>query len=478
MSNQISNKVFSGFFWKFSERILAQLISFVVSIVLARILSPDDYGLVAMGMVFINIANVFVANGFSAALVQKQDIEDKDFSTVFYCSLVLSVILYAVVFFTAPFIADFYEAPLLCDLLRVYGLILPLSSYKSVQNAYVTKSLDFRKFFFSTLAGTLVSAFVGIFMALKGFGVWALVAQYFTNNLIDSIVLTFTIKWKPQFVFSKQNVRPLLSYGSKLLGADLIGTIYNQFNAFLIGKKYTAADLAYYTRGKQFPDLISTNINASLTSVLFPAFSICSDDYENVKKMGKRAIKVSSFVLLPLYFGLIAVASNLILILLTEKWLFCVPFLIIMCINGIIGTLDTIDIQLLKAIGKSGTVLKIEFIKKPLYLIIMLIALRFNLYMLAATVPISSVIAVIVNSFCVYKYIGYSLFEKIKDIFKSFISAMIMCAAVYFMNYIPVSFVLKLFLQIAAGIGLYILFSIIFKNDNLKYLITLMRKNK
>lgn len=475
---EIRNKVFSGFFWKFSERILAQIISFIVSIILARILSPDDYGLVAMGMVFINIANVFVANGFSAALVQKQDIDEKDFSTVFYCSLVLSFFLYIIVFFSAPTIADFYETPLLCDILRVYGFILPLSSYKSVQNAYITKTMDFKKFFFSTLAGTITSAFVGIIMALKGFGVWSLVAQYFTNNIIDSVVLTFTIKWKPQLVFSRKKIRPLLSYGVKVLGADLIGTIYNQLNAFLIGKKYSASDLAYYTRGKQFPDLINTNINASLTSVLFPAFSLSSDNYETVKKMGKRAIKVSSFVLLPLYFGLIATAYNLILILLTEKWLLCVPFLIIMCINGIIGTLDTIDIQLLKSIGKSGTVLKIEFIKKPLYLMITIFALKFNLYFLATTVPVSSVIATIVNSICVNKCIGYSLWEKLKDIFKSLVSALIMGVAIYVINYIPIPVILKFFLQFFTGAGLYILLSILLKNDSLNYLLSLRSRDK
>ena len=478
MANQISNKVFSGFFWKFSERILAQLISFIVSIVLARILSPDDYGLVAMGMVFINIANVFVANGFSAALVQKQDVDEKDFSTIFFISLAISIVLYVLLFFCTPYIAKFYNSPLLCDVLRVYGFILPLSAYKSIQNAYVTKTLDFRKFFFSTLTGTIVSAVVGIIMAIKGFGVWALVAQYFTNNIIDSVVLTFTIKWKPKLVFSRKNALPLLSYGSKILGADLLGTIYNQLNAFLIGKKYTPSDLAYYTRGKQFPDLISININVSLTSVLFPAFSIVSDDYENVKKMGSRAIKVSAFVLLPFYFGLISVSSNLVKILLTDKWLFCVPFLMIMCVNGIIGVLDTIDIQLLKAIGKSGTVFKIEFIKKPLYLIITLLALKFNLYILAATVPISSVIAVLINSYCVNKYIGYSLWSKIKEVIKSFMSALLMGSSVYLLNYLSINIYVIFTLQIIAGVGLYILLSVLLKNDSMKYLLSILKRSK
>ena len=381
----LSKKVFSGFFWKFSERILAQLISFVVSIVIARILSPEDYGLVAMSMIFISLANVFVVNGFSTALIQRKDVDETSFSTLFYCSLLISIILYVILFFAAPFIAAFYNRTEITQLIRIFAIILPLSSYKSIQNAYVSKNLDFKKFFFSTLSGTVISAIVGIVMAVKGFGVWALVAQYFTNNIIDSIVLTFTIKWKPNLLFSFENAKPLLSYGSKILLVDLIGTLYNQLTSFIIGKKYTSADLAFYTKGRQIPDLINTNISSTITSVLFPAFSTSSDDYEEIKNMSKKAIKTSSYILMPFYFGLMAVSHNLINFLLTDKWLPCVIFVNIMCLNGIVGTLDIIDIQILKAIGKSETVLKLEFIKKPIYLVVVFIAMRFNITILART---------------------------------------------------------------------------------------------
>ncbi len=478
MSVNLSKSVFSGVFWKFSERILAQLISFVVSIVIARILTPEDYGLVAMGMIFINIANVFVSNGFSAALIQKKDSDDLDFSTLFYCSLAISIILYILIYLIAPLLAKFYENEFLIKLVRVFGFILPLSAYKSIQSAYVSKTLDFKKFFFSTLAGTIVSAFVGIFMALKGWGVWALVAQYFTNNIIDSLVLTFTIKWKPKLIFSLKKSFPLLSYGAKVLGADLIGTIYNQLNAFLIGKKYTASNLAYYTKGKQFPDLISNNICSSLSAVLFPAFSIKSDDKAEMKRICRKTISVASFILLPLYFGLIAVSTNLVKVLLTDKWISCVPFLIIMCINGIIGTLDIVDIQMLKALGRSDTVLKMEFVKKPLYIIITIIALRFNLIILAFTLPVSSVIAIVINSFYVNKYIGYSLWRKIKDSVKSFVAAFIMGILVYLMNYININQIFLLFLQIMTGVITFVLLSYILRNKNMNYCINLLRGNK
>ncbi len=474
----LSKKVFSGFFWKFSERILAQLISFVVSIVIARILSPEDYGLVAMSMIFISLANVFVVNGFSTALIQRKDVDETSFSTLFYCSLLISIILYVILFFAAPFIAAFYNRTEITQLIRIFAIILPLSSYKSIQNAYVSKNLDFKKFFFSTLSGTIISAIVGIVMAVKGFGVWALVAQYFTNNIIDSIVLTFTIKWKPKLLFSFENAKPLLSYGSKILLVDLIGTLYNQLTSFIIGKKYTSADLAFYTKGRQIPDLINTNISSTITSVVFPAFSTSSDDYEEIKNMSKKAIKTSSYILMPFYFGLMAVSHNLINFLLTEKWLPCVIFVNIMCLNGIVGTLDIIDIQILKAIGKSETVLKLEFIKKPIYLVVIFIAMRFNITILALTVPVTSVIAIIANSHYVNKNIHYSLFEKIKDAGLSFIFSSLMFLAVYFMNYIPINTSVLLFIQIFTGIVIYLGLSILSKNETFFYVLSLLKRKK
>lgn len=474
----LSKKVFSGFFWKFSERVLAQLISFIVSVIIARILSPDDYGLVAMSMIFISLANVFVVNGFSTALIQKKDVNIDSFSTLFYCSLLISIILYILLFFTAPFISAFYNKTEITQLIRVFAIMLPLSSYKSIQNAYVSKNLDFKKFFFSTLSGTIVSAIVGIIMAIKGFGVWALVAQYFSNNIIDSIVLTFTIKWRPKLVFSFKTVKPLLLFGSKILVVDLIGTLYHQLTSFIIGKKYTSADLAYYTKGRQIPDLINTNISSTITSVLFPAFSTSSDDFENLKKMSKLAIKTSSYILLPFYFGLIAVSNNLINFLLTEKWIPCVVFVNIMCINGIIETLDIIDIQILKAIGKSETVLKLEFIKKPIYLIVIFIAMRFSIISLALTVPITSIIAVIANSYYVNKYIHYSLFEKIKDFAIPFLFSCIMFFSVFILNYININKNFLLFIQIFTGIIIYLFLSLVSKNETFFYIISLLKGRK
>ena len=225
-NNEIKKKVFSGVIWKFCERILAQGISFIVSVVLARLLLPSEYGTVAMVMIFITIAEVFMTSGFSTSLIQKKDANETDFSTIFYCNLVVSVILYIVLFSIAPIIANFYNTPILIPVLRVFALKIPISAYNSVQHAYVSRNMIFKRFFFSTLFGTLLSGFVGIIMAILGFGVWALVAQYLTNTIVDSIILSFTVPWHPQLKFSWNSAKNLMDYGCKVLAADLIGTFF------------------------------------------------------------------------------------------------------------------------------------------------------------------------------------------------------------------------------------------------------------
>lgn len=478
MISDFANKVFSGIFWKFSERILAQLISFVVSLVIARILSPSDYGLVAMAMIFVNIANVFVSSGFNAALIQKESSDEVDFSTLFYCSLLISVVLYVILYFVSPFISKFYSNDNLTNVLRVFGLILPLSSYKSIQNAWVSKHLEFKKFFFATLGGTMVSAVIGILMAIKGFGVWALVAQYFTNAVIDSLVLTFTINWHPKFLFSVSSVKTLLPYGVKILSTDLIGVIYNQLNSFFIAKKFTSADLAFYTKGRQIPDLIDNNIGVAISSTLFPAFSLKKDNYGDMASMCRRAVQVSCFVLLPFYLGLAVVAENLIDVVLTSKWTPCVPFIRIVCLSCVFNSIGIIDIQVLKAIGKAGVVFKIEFIKKPLYLIILIFSLRYDIYVLACTVPVASFIATIVNGICVQKYVGYTLFQKLEDFFYSFLIASIMGIAVYLLSFIQLKSIFLLFLQIFAGTIFYVLLSFLSKNKSFLYILSFWQERK
>lgn len=470
------NKIVSGMFWRFGEKITAQLVSFVVSVVLARLLMPDDYGIVAIVNIFITIAEIFVTSGLGTSLIQKKEADEIDFSTVFWCNILLSFILYFVVFALAPHISRFYNIELLTPVLRVFSLRLPISAINSIQNAYISKRLEFKKFFFATLIGTIISAVVGITMAHKGYGVWALIAQYLTNSTIDTIVLFTIIDWKPHFVFSIKKAMPLFDYGWKILATDFVGTVFNQINSFVIGKTYSSSDLAYYSQGRKIPELINNNIVSTLSAVLFPAMSLCNN-VEELKNIRRKSLMMLEYVIFPIMFGLIAIADNLIIVLLTDKWLFATSFLRISCLASVIAVLGTTLIQETKAIGRSDVTLKMELIKKPIYLIVLFVAIQFGVKAIAWTLVINEVIAFCFNVYPVKKYIGFDLKLYFSDAFSPLIMSLIMAVIVSGVGSIVNNNLMCLTLQIVIGGFIYIFMSIITKNKSFIYLLSII-KNK
>lgn len=464
------NKVFSGVFWKFGERILAQGISFVVSIVLARLLLPEDYGIVAMVIIFITLADVFVSSGFGTALIQKKDADDTDFSTIFYCSMVVSILLYGLLFIMAPVIANFYKTPALVLVLRVFSLKIPISAYNSVQHAYVSRHMAFKRFFFSTLFGTLLSGVVGIVMAICGFGVWALIGQYMTNSIVDCMVLAFTIPWHPQRKFSWNSAKQLMSYGWKVLAADLTGTFFDQLRSLIIGKIYTKADLAYYNKGKQIPSMLSDNISTTVMTVLFPAISNEGNDLVRVKQMVRRAVRVMGYIIFPLMVGCMVVARPLILTLLTAKWADSIIFMQLLCMQSAIGIIGKTSIQSIKAIGRSDVLLKLELYKKPVYLLLLLIGARISVLGVAVTSVIYTLYSVIVNGKSLSKLIGYSLIEQIKDILGSLSLSVAMGISISWLLLLDLPNLVIVLFQALLGVVVYICLSRIFKMDSYAYL--------
>lgn len=469
-SGSVRDQVFSGFAWKFAERFCAQGVSFVVSVVLARILAPELYGTVSIIMVFISIANVFTTGGFSLALIQKKDADDADFSTVFYCTLVVSCLLYGALWLLAPVLADFYAIPELTTLMRVFSLSILINSYNSIQHAYVSRHMIFKKFFFSTLFGTLVSGVAGILMALSGAGVWALVTQYLTNAVIDTLVLSFTVRWRPKWIFSRKSFRRLMSFGWKCLAANLIGTIYNNLRSLLIGKFYTSADLAYYNKGKSFPDMISGNLSSTVFSVLFPAIANVSDDLAEVKRMTQKVMQVSAYIIFPLLVGMASVADTMVELLLTEKWSACVPFLQLACVYSIFHLLTDVNLQSINAIGRSDVVLRLEFIKKPVTLVIILCALQFDVMAIGISLPLSSFFSMMVNMYFNGKLIHYRFREQIADILPPILFSLVMFLCVYAMRALELPLLVLLVLQVAAGCVIYVGLSVLMKNDSFYYL--------
>ena len=471
-------KVFSNFIWRFAERCGAQLVTFIVSIVLARILTPSDYGTIALVTVFTTILQVFIDSGLSTALIQKKDADDLDFSSVFYFNFVICIILYLIMFVSAPFIADFYKDSSLVSIVRVISLTLVISGVKGVQQSYVSRHMLFKRFFFSTLGGTIFSAVLGIIMAYAGFGVWAIVFQQLSNNAIDTLILWITVKWRPIKKFSWSRLKNLLSFGWKMLASSLLDTVYNNLRNMIIGKLYTSADLAFYNQGDKFPKLIVTNINTSIDSVLLPTMSNEQDNHVRVKDMTRRAIKISTYIMAPLMIGLAFCAKPIVQIVLTDKWLPCVPYLQVFCISYLFWPIHTANLNAIKAMGRSDLFLKLEVIKKFIGMILLLITMNISVMAMAYSLLISGLISQVINSWPNRYLLKYSYIDQIKDILPNIVMALIMGVFVYFINYLNLSVLVSLMIQIILGGIIYLVLSIFTKNDSFTYLINILKNRK
>lgn len=468
--------VASNLIWRLAERFGAQFVSFAVSIILARLLLPEAYGTITMITVFIAIMQVFTDSGLGNALIQKKDADDLDFSTVFYCNISFCVVLYAVLFAVAPGIASFYNKPELVSLTRVLGISLIVSGVKNIQQAYVSRYLMFKVFFFSTLTGTIGAAVVGIVMAYMGFGAWALVAQQLFNTILDTIILWSMVKWRPKKMFSFSRLRQLFSYGWKLLASALLDTVYNNVRQLIIGKKYTSADLAYYNKGEQFPSLIIVNINSSIDSVLFPVISKEQSDIKKVKSMTRIALRTSSFVIWPIVMGMAACADSIITILLSEKWIACVPYMQLFCITYGFWPIITANLNAIKALGRSDIFFKLEITKKLVGTISIAIALPFGPFAMAVAYFVTMPFNALINAFPNKNLMGYKYREQFLDILPSFLLAVFMALIVYQIGRFPFNIYLKFIAQVCVGVLVYICGAKLLKFESFELLLRIIRK--
>lgn len=465
--------------WKFMERVASQLVSLVVSIILARILSPSDYGAVAMVVIFVTLANVIIDGGFSSALIQKKDADDLDFSTVFYFSLAFSGVLYILLFLAAPYISAFYGDgyEILTPVLRVLGIQVFIFAINSVQQAYVSRQMMFRNFFWATLAGTIASAIVGLYMAYSGYGVWALVAQTLTASVINTYTLYLITKKLPLLAFSFQRLKGLFSYGVKLLGATLMITGYQELRALIIGKLYSAQDLAYFDRGRQFPNLLTANINTSIGAVLFPRMSQDQDSLEKVKEFTRMSIRFSAYIMCPLMLGLAAVSEPFIRLLLTEKWLGCVPIMQWFCVVYLFQPIHIANMQAIKAIGRSDIFLRLEVIKKTIELITLIAVMWISVDAIVINMAVLTTLFTFVNAQPNVKLLNYTIKEQVKDMMPPVLMSLLMFAAVIAFNRLIVfSDVLELIIDVFIGGFIYISLSYVTHNKEMMYIQSLITK--
>lgn len=476
MNNEVSkSKILSSLFWKLMERGGTQGIQFMLQIVLARLLLPEDYGIIALVTIFIIIANVFVQTGFNTALIQKKEVNETDFSSVFYLSLFVAGMLYVVLFFTAPLIANFYEEHQLIRVLRVLSITLFFGVFNSIQNAVIAREMQFKKLFFSSLGAIIGSGFIGIVMAYKGYGVWALVVQQITNQLFMTIILWYTVKWRPKLLFSFERVKGLFSFGWKLLVSTLIDRLYMNLRSLIIGKMYSSDMLGYFNRGKQFPELLVANINGSIQSVMLPALANQQDNKQRVKEMVRRSIVTSSFIIFPIMAGMAAVAEPLVKILLTEKWLPAVPFLQIFCASYALWPIHTANLQAINALGRSDIFLKLEILKKVIGLTILIVSIQYGVYAMALGLILSGVIGIFINAYPNLKLLNYSYKELWKDIMPSLLISLVMAAVVYSFLWLGMTSWVTLIAQVCIGAVLYIGMAKMFKLECFHYLLVTLK---
>lgn len=441
-------------------------------------LDPAHYGVLSLMVVFTTLANVFIQTGFNMALIQNKDVTEEDYSSVFWVTLGIAVVLYAAIFLGAPAVASFYGMPDIVAPLRVMALMLLPGAMNSVQLARVSREMDFKKVFTSNLSGILVAGTIGIAIALMGGGLWALVAQTMLNVVVVCIVMFFTVKWRPKMVCNLSRIRVLFSFGWKLLVSSLLDTLYQDLRSLVIGKKYDSGTLGHYNRGKNFPQFIITAVNGTVQSVMLPAMSARQDDSGQVKALMRSSIILSAYVLFPMMAGLAGVATPLVRLLLTDKWLPCVPYMQIYCFTLAFYPVHSCNLQAINAMGRSDIFLKLEIIKKAIGIGALVIAVFCfdSPIAIAMTGAFTTVTSCFINAYPNKRLIGYSYAEQMKDILPSFLLSLVMLAAVLAVGLLGLGILPTLVLQVLTGAVVYVTLSASLRLEPFRMLLEFVRQ--
>lgn len=456
MAESLKNKTVKGTVWSTLERFSVQGIQFIVMILMARILTPGDYGLVGMIAIFIAVSQSLIDSGFSQALIRKQERTEVDNSTVFYFNIAVGLFLYLLLYVAAPFIADFYNEPQLTSITRVIGVSLIFNSLAVVQRALLTLKLDFKTQAKASLSGAVISGIVGIAMAYTGFGVWAIVFQQIVNLGVVTLLLWVFSKWKPLWAYSWSSFRELFSFGSKLLASGLLDTIYRNVYLIIIGKVFKASDLGYYTRSHQFSDFASSNITGIFQRVSYPVLCTIQNDDERLANVYRRMLRVSAFVIFPLMIGLAATAHPFIISILTEKWLFSATLLVPLCFAQMWYPVHAINLNLLQVKGRSDLFLRLEVIKKIIGIIVVCCTLPFGLLALCWGGLVSSIIGIVINTYYTGKLIHLGFFKQMKDLLPTLLLSLATGAVVYLtVTFIPMNSWIALSVGVVEGILIY-----------------------
>ena len=474
----LKEKTIYSLFWKFLEQGGSQIIALVVQIVLARMLAPEDFGALAIILVFVNIGNIIVQSGLNTSLVQSPKIDDIDFSTVFWLCLFVSLALYAILFFATPFIANFYNSPSLEQPLHALSLILLLNAYYSIQVAYVQRALDFKKIFITSILSVLVSGFLGILSAYFGAGLWALVIQQIFYYLLSCLILAFLLPWHPRFVFDIKRAIKHFKFGWKLLASGLLDTTYQGVSDLIIGKQFTSSTLGFVSQGKKYPMALGNALNSTIQPVILSAVARVQNDKESVKVLTQRALKTSTFFIIPAMTLFAIAAEPIVRLLLGEQWLPAVPFFQMYCFVYAMLPIHTSNLQTLNGIGRSDLFLKLEIVKKIYGFAILFFAafILQDVYAIVGGYIITGIISTFVNAYPSKKAIGYPYQEQIKDIFPSIGLTILSSVLTIPIGILNIPDVVIIVMQCTVMATSYLLFAKIFHVEELEYLVNTLNE--
>lgn len=452
MTKSVKNKAIKGAGWSFADNIMSQGITFLVGLVLARLLTPEEYGLIGIIMIFIAVSNSIVDSGFSNALIRKTDAKDIDYNTVFITNMVLSIVLFFALLFSAPVIAKFFNQPSLAPLTRVTGSVLIINAFAIIHRTILVKRVDFKTQTKVSLIASVASGVIGIAMAVAGYGVWSLVGQLISRQLLNSLFLWVWTKWYPKLQFSIESFKELFNFGWKLMVSGLIDTIWREIYQVVIGKCYSADTLGQYTRAQQFGAIFSSNLTTVVQRVSYPILSDIQDDKPRLKLAYQKVIKVTMLVTFCCMLGLAAIAKPMILVLIGEQWLSAVPLLQIICLMMMLYPLHAINLNMLQVQGRSDLFLKLEIIKKIIAVGPLLLGVFFNIYLMLLGSVFIGFISYYLNAYYSGPFLNYSIWDQIKDVLPSFMVAIFMAAVVYLMSFINLPSIVLLLTQIVVGV--------------------------
>jgi teichuronic acid exporter len=464
------SRIIFSFVWKLSERFSAQIIQFVIQIILARLLFPEDFGLISIISVFTTFANAIINGGFSSAIIRTKNITNEDVSAVFYFNIALSILLYIVLFSIAPLIARFYELNILTSLIRVVGINIILGSISSIQISILSRNLEFKKIFICNFIAMLISGTISIWIAFEGVGVWALVFQQIIFQFILNILIIFLTKWRPSIKPSYSRFKEMYKFGWKIQIGLIVEVIYTDINNLLVAKYFSSRDLGFYTKGNQFPYLFMSNINGAIKTVMFPVFSKSFNEQQKIKYMIRRSIVTSTYVLTPILFGLILLSEPIVMILLTDKWEKSIILIQILALGYIFWPIHTSNLQALNAIGRSDIYLKQKILKTVIALLGLFIALNFSIYYVAISFVITNFISVFLIMLPNKKIFDYGLRSQLKDIFPSIIISLVMYIVLQFIIKSVNNYYLQIIISVPLGILIYWSLSEIFKYEPYLYI--------